>query len=187
MKYISLIQLIIVFLMSSNAQANHIPAFYHMYSKKHNVPVEVFFSVIKTESGRSFNGRFLPWPWTLNVNHKPYYYKSQKEAVAALRQFLTNPKNTIAVGLGQIYLPAHGDKFTNPLVLLDPHINLNFAAQLLRYEYTRSIKINKTSNWWIAAGRYHHPSKEKFAKPYREIVYRKCQQITNQCHLFGQI
>jgi len=167
--------------------ATAIPQFYHLYATKHGVPVEVFFSVIKTESGRTFSGRYLPWPWTLNVNHKAYYYDNKRAAVLALQGFLQNPKNKIAVGLGQIYLPAHGKKFPNPLALLDPHVNLNFAAQLLKYEFTRAKKKYGRSNWWTAAGRYHHPSKEKYAKPYREIVFRKCQKITDHCHLFGQI
>jgi len=187
MKIAPLLALVTLVSISMGSTATAIPQFYHLYATKHGVPVEVFFSMIKTESGRTFSGRYLPWPWTLNVNHKAYYYDNKRAAVLALQRFLQNPKNKIAVGLGQIYLPAHGKKFINPLTLLDPHVNLNFAAQLLKYEFKRAKKQSAQSNWWTAVGRYHHPSKEKYAKPYREIVFRKCQKITDRCHLFGQI
>ena len=167
--------------------ASNIPRYYHVYATKHGVPVEVFFSVVFIESGRKIKGRHLPWPWTLNVNHKAYYYDNKEQALAALKQFLQNPKNTIAVGLGQIYLPSHGKKFEDPLSLLDPHVNLDFASQLLRYEFHQAKQKYKQANWWLAAGRYHHPSKEHFAKPYRERVFRKCQKISHRCRDFGEI
>ncbi len=178
---------IILFGMCASSWANNIPRYYHVYATKHGVPVAVFFSVVITESGRNIQGRYLPWPWTLNVNHKPYYYDNKEQALAALNNFLQNPKNTIAVGLGQIYLPAHGKRFTDPLSLLDPHVNLDFASQLLRYEFQQAKRKYKQANWWLAAGRYHHPSKEQYAKPYREMVFRKCQKISHRCSDFGRI
>jgi len=173
--------------LSVNANAQSIPSMYRFIANKHGVPLDVFFSMIKHESGRTVNKRFLPWPWTLNVNHQAYYYNSKGAAQRALRTFLKNPKNTIAVGLGQIYLPAHGSRFPNPLVLLNPKTNLNYAAHLLKRESIEVKKRTKRSNWWLAVGRYHHPSKEKYALPYRKAVYKKCLAISSRCHQYGAI
>ncbi len=173
---------LVVPLLTSHAVQAEIPALYHDYANKHGIPVAVFFSVIKQESGKTTQQRYLPWPWTLNVNHQAYYYDNAAEARAALSRFLADEDNTIAVGLGQIYLPAHGDKFTDSRVLLNPHINLDFAAWLLHYEYQHA-----QGNWWVAVGRYHHPSKPQFAIPYRESVYRKCLNISRHCARYGEI
>jgi len=141
--------------------------------------------MILQESGRSIDGMYHPWPWTLNVNHKPYRYESKREAVKALYRFM-NGKNSIAVGLGQIYLPSHGHRFKYPEVLFVPRINLEYAALLLLTEYHNTVKKNKAS-WWLAVGRYHHPSKEVYAKTYRSEVYKKCTKISNSCTEYGAL
>lgn len=174
--------LIAVFSVSANGE---IPKAYGVVAEKYGVPVEVFYSLILQESGESRDGTYHPWPWTLNVAHKAYRYDNQEDAKDALRGFMTY-ENRIAVGLGQIYLPAHHSQFNDPTVLLNPRTNLEYAAGLLANEFKVTVK-NGEPNWWVAAGRYHHPSKEEYAAPYRALVFMKCRDISSQCSMYGDI
>lgn len=160
-----------------------IPKAYHAVSERYGIPAVVFYSMILQESGRTLRGRYHPWPWTLNVNHKAYRYDSHQEADAALRSFMQGG-NTIAVGLGQIYLPAHQHVFDDPTVLLNPRVNLEYAAITLLREFVWTAKRG-TPNWWLAVGRYHAPSNEKFASIYRTQVFEKCSRISADCASYG--
>lgn len=179
-----MIRFLIIAVLSMSAYGE-IPRAYGLVAEKYGVPVEVFYSVILQESGESREGTYHPWPWTLNVAHQAYRYDNQHDAVSALREFMTY-ENRIAVGLGQIYLPAHGDRFGDPTVLLNPRVNLEYAAKLLSNEFKATVS-NGNPNWWVAAGRYHHPSKEEFAGPYRALVFMKCREISAQCTMYGEI
>ncbi|BCD97765.1 lytic transglycosylase domain-containing protein [Marinagarivorans cellulosilyticus] len=179
-----MIKFFVIAILSASAYGE-IPRAYGVVAEKYGVPVEVFYSVILQESGESRNGTYHPWPWTLNVAHKAYRYRSKAEAKAALIEFM-NYENRIAVGLGQIYLPAHGHKFSDPTALLNPRVNLEYAAQILSSEFDVTSR-NGRPNWWVAAGRYHHPSKEEYAAPYRALVFMKCREISAQCTMYGDI
>jgi hypothetical protein len=157
-----------------------------MTANKHRVPAEVFYSLLMLESGMRVDGKTIPWHWTLNVNHKPYRYKSYDETKAALLEFLKNPKNTIAVGAGQIYIPAHGHVFDDVTDLVDPAVNLNYSAKLLSDEFNY-LKRQGKANWWTAAGRYHAPNNRHHARVYRSIVFMKCRKISAQCTMYGKI
>ena len=166
-------------------EANAIPKAYREVANQFAIPVEVFYALILQESGRSTKSGFKPWPWTLNVAHQPYRYSNRIEAETALLNFIQQ-ESRIAVGLGQIYLPAHGHVFEHVSTLLSPRVNLEYAASLLASEY-RYLERKGKANWWLAAGRYHHPSKEHYAKEYRSLVYLKCRKISAQCQMYGEI
>jgi Transglycosylase SLT domain len=169
-----------------------IPPAYHKIANDYQIPVDVFYAVMLQESGKSIvvhthKQKTLPWPWVLNVELKPYFFDSRDSAVIALKQFLAiNHNARIAVGLGQIYLPSHGHLFVDKTLLLDPGVNLNYAAKILASEFQWTLD-QATPNWWIAVGRYHTPSNKILAKEYREGVYRRCQKISDLCSRYGAI
>lgn len=164
-----------------------IPSAYHKIANDYQIPVDVFFAVILQESGKKANTRFLPWPWVLNVELKPYFFDTQEQAEVALKQFLAvNPKAQIDVGLGQINIPAHGKLFPDKTKLLDPGTNLAYAARVLATEFQWTLKRSKP-NWWIAVGRYHAPSNQALAKNYRENVFKRCTLISQNCTHYGAI
>jgi soluble lytic murein transglycosylase-like protein len=104
-----------------------------------------------------------------------------------LKQFLAvNANARIAVGLGQIYLPSHGKFFEDKTQLLEPGINLNYAARILASEFQWTLKQAKP-NWWLAVGRYHTPSNPLLAKAYREGVFKRCQKMSQTCTHYGAI
>ncbi len=177
-----------VVLASGVAQAE-VPKAYQVVANAYGIPLEVFYSVMMAESGMKHpqGNNYLPWPWTLNVELKPYFFDTQQEAVVALRQFLAvNQKARIAVGPGQIYLPSHGKLFKDPAVLLDPAINLHYAAKLLAQNFQWTLDQGKP-NWWVAVGRYHTPSRPDLAIPYREAVYARCKKMSASCANYGAI
>lgn len=169
-----------------------IPAAYVKVAQDHGVPPVVFYSVMMQESTKrvrySKDGKthelYLPWPWTLNVELKSYYYATKEEAKVALRQFLATNNRRIAVGIGQIYLPSHGHLFDDKTVLLEPEINLPYAAKLLADNFQWTLDQGKP-NWWVAVGRYHTPSRLDLAIPYRIAAFNRCQKIFGECNRFG--
>lgn len=169
----------------SVANGAEIPRAYHTVAERFGIPAEVFYSMILQESGKSNNGTYHPWPWTLNVDHQAYRYETRADAEHALKQFLVT-HTRIAVGLGQIYLPAHKQHFSDPVILLDPAVNLHYAASLLANEYANTKKQGQP-NWWVAVGRYHHPSNEWYATNYRSLVFLKCRKFSNNCLNYGKL
>lgn len=164
-----------------------IPPAYHRIANQYQIPVDVFFSVMLQESGKTLNKDYVPWPWVLNVEEKPYFFESRESAELALKQFLAvNERARIAVGIGQIYLPSHGHLFEDKTVLLSPSTNLHYAAKVLVENFEWTVKQNKP-NWWVAVGRYHTPSKPVLAKAYRESVFKKCQKISELCTQYGAL
>jgi hypothetical protein len=166
-----------------------IPRAYYLIADQYGVPAEVFFSIALQESGKSGQNKFLPWPWTLNINNKGYYFDTREEAEMALLAVMNNAKKVgkvgrVAVGLGQIYMPSHVKQFASPIDALDPTVNLHYAARLLAEHY-EATKKNGAPDWWIAVGRYHSPSNANLASTYRQLVFKKCLRISTQCHAFG--
>ena len=55
---------------------------------KHNMPRHMLKAVAVTESGRYMKSldRDVPWPWTLNVKGKGYYFDTKEAALTALKK-----------------------------------------------------------------------------------------------------
>ena len=187
-------RLMSLLLVATGGALAEIPSAYHKIANDYQIPVDILFAVMLQESGKSIHienaastRKYLPWPWVLNVELKPYFFDSRDKAEIALKQFLAlNANARIAVGLGQIYLPSHGHLFNDKTVLLDPAMNLNYAAKLLVTEFQWTIQQEKP-NWWIAVGRYHTPSNPELAKTYRDDVFRRCQKFSKTCSNYGAI
>lgn len=179
---------VIAFIASATSvSATEIPPAYERIAKRYAIPPALFFSVALQESGRSVRGRFLPWPWTLNIDNKPYYFASREEAEEALASAMSQARSEgrlgrVAVGLGQIYMPSHRKSFANDVQALDPTINLNYAAMLLASEYLWTAKKG-TPDWVVAVGRYHSPGNQAAALTYRTQVMERCRRIDATCAL----
>lgn len=186
--------LALVFISCPQRSFAEIPRAYEQIANRYGLPTEVFFSIAMVESGKLETGavrdrRFLPWPWTLNIDEKPYYFDTREEAESALMKALLKAEKEgrvgkVAVGLGQIYMPAHINQFASPLQALDPTVNLHYAAKLLVEHYIWTIKQGKP-DWWVAVGRYHSPGNANAAKQYRELVYSRCIRFSNRCSYLG--
>ena len=98
-----------------------------------NVARRLLYAVALTESGRQGS----PWPWTLNVEGKGYFYSSRNEAHKALVTFLKSGHRSIDVGLMQVNLQFNGHRFANTWNALDPYANVGIGAQILRDNFAR--------------------------------------------------
>jgi hypothetical protein len=179
-----------IFSLSLMANADvEIPIAYKKIAAGYGIPEQIFFSIGLQESGKTHNGKFIPWPWTLNIDEKPYLFDTRGEAEVALMLAVYKAKERgeiarVAVGIGQIYMPAHQQQFATPIHALDPTLNLHYAARLLSSHYIETIKAGEP-DWWVSVGRYHSPYKEKPAIKYRNLVFKRCLKIYSQCEKFG--
>ncbi|WP_394230507.1 hypothetical protein [Shewanella colwelliana] len=156
---------------SSNAYA--IPPLYVEVANEHNIPAKVLYGLALTESQKRLtNGKIRPWPWTLNVKGKAYFYDSSIKACQALTRFLTIT-TVIDIGLTQQNWRYQHKHFSSPCEALAPRANLAHAATLLNQGY----RVHGT--WLGAAGWFHRPAggalaekyKTNFVNNYRTIRY----------------
>jgi hypothetical protein len=54
------------------AIAADVPPAYEIAVRGSRVPAALLYAVALQESGMRWSGRFVPWPWTLNVAGTPY-------------------------------------------------------------------------------------------------------------------
>ena len=63
-----------------------------------------------------------PWPWTVCVNGKGYYFQNEKEAIAFVKNALKDTDN-VDIGCMQINFRHHGKNFRNLTEMLDMQQN----------------------------------------------------------------
>lgn len=134
-------------------------------AKHKKMPSWVLMSVCVHESQSFHKGKRQAWPWTLNVNGKGFWFKTENAAVAYAELALDEGVKNIDVGTCQINWRWHGHKFESIRQLINPLNNLNYAA-----DYLLEQKGNKT--WEYAIGAYHSPSNKEKAKQYAKFVMR---------------
>lgn len=167
-------------LLFANAYAE-IPAAYRNIATANAVPAEMLYAISLNESGKKLASKNVkPWPWTLNVAGKSYFYPTREEACLALQNFIKKyPLKNIDVGLAQVNIGWNGHKyFDDHCDGFEPLENLRVASILLANCY----KVHK--NWVNAAGCYHRPAGGKPAIRYKAGIRAKLASIqkkaTNQ-------
>jgi soluble lytic murein transglycosylase-like protein len=156
------------------APSQEMPPAYQQAANRAGVPPAVLYAVALQESGTRLQGRFVPWPWTLDVAGKPQHYATRDQACSGLRQALTRiSPYRIDAGLGQVNLGYHAQRYTQPCELLDPYRNLAIAADILHAQHLPGL------SWLHAVGRYHHPAGGTRAARYRRSVQQ------HLAHLLG--
>jgi hypothetical protein len=166
----------IVLGISFNAAAA-VPDAYRQYAAKHQVPAELLFAVCLQESGRSYQQRLLPWPWTLNVAGKGQFFQNQMDAQYALDDVIASGSCRVDIGICQVHWCSHRHNFDSPSALLDPYVNIDYAARLLREEFHRTSGGAPYERWWEAVGRYHSPGTPSLADRYRRRVKARWQSL----------
>lgn len=153
--------------------ASAIRAMVRTAATRHQVPPEALFAVTLAETGRLTGGIFQPWPWSLNVGGKSYFYASRQEACRALTGFMrTRGLKSIDAGIAQTNLGWHGHRFITSCDALDPARNLDAAARILRECY----QVHRGS-WLDAAACYHHPRGGPHARRYRATVQKHIARL----------
>lgn len=114
------------------------------------IPKGLLTSISMVETGRRApGGKVEPWPWTINVEGRGYYYASKAEAIRAVRRLMAAGSRSIDVGCMQVNLRFHPRAFTSLEEAFDPDANVAYAASFLSDLQSRS------GSWDKAAGHYH--------------------------------
>lgn len=154
-------------------QAREIPPpAYQLAAQDAGIPSAVLFAVALQESGVNLRGRYIPWPWTLNVAGQARRFQTREAACTSLRRALREvPATRIDAGLGQINVGYQAHRFDQPCDLLDPYRNLAIAAAILREHHTPG------DDWLLAIGRYHRPAGGAPAARYRSSVHQHLARV----------
>lgn len=161
----------------SMGRANEsVPAGYRMIAAEHGIPQSVLFAVALTESGKQTGqtGTLRPWPWTLNVAGRGYFFDSRQAAWQALMTYLEEGKRSIDIGLMQVNWRYHRDRLGTPWQALDPYHNIRVGAGILQDCYATR------QDWWGSVGCYHSPKDSHRADRYRHRVVSHWQRIVQE-------
>ena len=124
------------------------------------VPEDVLLAITRTETGRTRNGRFAPWPWTVNMEGKGRWFDSREEALAYAIRSHEGGARSFDVGCFQINYRWHHQHFASIERMFDPLENARYAARFLTRLHA------EFGDWSKAAGAYHSRT-EVHAKRYR--------------------
>lgn len=113
------------------------------------VPVSVLKAISLTETGRKSAGRFRPWPWTVNMEGKGFWFDSHAEALTFAQTEFARGARSFDVGCFQINYKWHHEAFTSIEQMFDPLANALYAAEFLTSLY------QQRGSWPAAAGAYH--------------------------------
>lgn len=114
-------------------------------SKAEGVPLGVLYAVGLTESGRKGS----LYPHALNIEGKTVFAESKADALNIFARARKKGKKLIDLGCMQINHHYHGDKFDSVEAMLDPAMNVKYAARFLS-----QLKVREGS-WAMAVARYH--------------------------------
>lgn len=119
--------------------------------QRKGIPMHLLAAISSTESGRWHDrlGLALPWPWTINVEGKGYYFDSKAEAIAKTAAFIRQGKQSIDVGCMQVNLKHHAGAFKNLDEAFEPATNVAYGAKFLRSNY------DDLGDWIKATAAYH--------------------------------
>lgn len=134
-------------------------------SQETGVPVSVLKAITRTETGRKRAGKFVPWPWTVNMEGAGKWFDTTNEALAYVRANMNLGKRSFDVGCFQLNYRWHGQAFASIEQMFDPIENARYAAQFLQSLH------DETGDWVRAAGFYHSRT-PKYARRYEKIFAR---------------
>ena len=114
-------------------------------SRQVGVLPEILWGVTMTES----NWKTGPWPWTLNIAGRPYFFKSKEKMKVFLNKLPKKKLNKTDIGCMQVNYYYHRRHFNSISEMIDPETNVIYGARFLKKLY------GKTQNWLEAIGDYN--------------------------------
>lgn len=123
-------------------------------SRMKNVPLRVLKAIARTESGVTINGKFAPWPWTVNLEGRGFRFDSADKATNFVLSENHSGASNIDIGCFQINYRWHGKHFSSVREMFDPYENALYAAEFLASLY------REFQDWNRAVGAYHSRNRE---------------------------
>jgi hypothetical protein len=145
------------------------------HERQYGIPVHLLAAIASTESGRYHRalGLNLPWPWTINVEGKGYFFDSKQEAIAAVQKFQSRGIQSIDVGCMQVNLHHHPNAFSSLSEAFDPAYNIAYAAQFLKNNF------QEEGSWRKATADYHSHT-PVYGEQYAQMVFGAWSRIINK-------
>ena len=132
--------------------------------KESNLPPHILSSISRVEAGRKLStGNVRGWPWTLNHAGKGLFFDSKEQALKYLKQAVSSGSRNIDVGCMQLNYRWHKVAFSSIDEMMDPELNIKYAAQFVHELYGRHKN-------WEDAIKHYHSNKKKFNVPYFQKV-----------------
>lgn len=123
------------------------------------IPLQILLGITRVETGRKQGSALAPWPWTINLAGKGYWFDTADAAIAFAQSQLDAGNSNFDIGCFQINLSWHKAAFASLNDAFDPEQNANYAASFLS-----SLEKSK-GNWRDATAAYHSNTPE-FAQDY---------------------
>jgi soluble lytic murein transglycosylase-like protein len=129
----------------------------------------ILYGIAIVESGRGKT----PWPWTLNVEGKPYFFIDRESAWNAAQKLTAHHYDHFDIGMMQVNWHYHRHRFRSIWEALDPQINRRIAEDILREQWLA------TGHLPSAIARYHSAD-PKLGLPYLKKVIRVLNELKNE-------
>ncbi len=142
-------------------------------ARAQNMPLDALYAITLSETGRTRGGGFHPWPWTVNMEGKGFWFDTREEAYAFVMERYNAGARSFDVGCFQLNYKWHGQNFASIDAMFDPMTNATYAAQLLSGLY------REFGDWTKAAGAYHSRT-ETYANRYRTRYARIRARLNGQ-------
>jgi len=146
------------------------------FEREYGIPKNLLYAISFTESGKWHSNlkQIMPWPWTVSIAGKPYYFDNAKQTSSFIRQMMQKGERNIDVGCNQINVRYHGNKFSSIEQMVDPRSNTAYAASFLKSLFATN------NNWNDAVARYHsataHLGNKYLAKVHTALKNTRKQQ-----------
>ncbi len=136
----------------------------------HGIPREVLVAITLVETRTKRGGASGPWPWTVNVAGKGFWFDSRAAALIHAQEALAGGQKSFDVGCFQLNYKWHGHHFASIDEMFEPAPSGDYAARFLKSLHA------ETGDWIKASGLYHSRT-QKHAKRYRNLVARAVKRM----------
>jgi Transglycosylase SLT domain len=135
------------------------------------LPPHLLAAIARVESGRldPRTRTWQPWPWTINVAGRGYFFASKAEAIAAVQALETSGVTSVDVGCMQINLQQHPHAFASLDMAFDPRMNARYASRFLG-------ELFASTGSWTKAAEWYHSATPALGIPYGQKVMALLQR-----------
>lgn len=130
------------------------------------LPEQLLAAIGRVESGRpDGTGRIIPWPYTVDVDGRGYFFPSAAAAAAFVRMAGASGARSIDVGCFQISLLYHPEAFPALETAFDPLANARYAAHFL-------VRLRqRAAGWQEAVALYHSALPAAGAAYWQQVLF----------------
>lgn len=139
-------------------------------ARQARMPGAVLRAIALTETGRKRAGHLRPWPWTVNLEGRGYWFETRQEALDFARQSLRAGRVSFDLGCFQINYRWHGKAFASLEEMIEPLAGARYAAAFLGRLH------DELGDWSRAAGAYHSRT-AALARRYRQVFDRHLARV----------